>query len=192
MIEKLEIIMMVIVILLSIITLFNPKIRVIKILRGHFSTYENDNTNKASFFDYICFVVFPIILSCYLVVFKNLEIHDINILLTVFSIFTALLFNFLMLIIQVKDNPINETNKPEGFDENKYNKLVNQTYYNVSFAIILSILAIVIIWILSILPEGNKREIRIITIVSLSVMIAFFLDLLMILKRIFSIYQHRK
>ena len=54
MIEKLEIIMMVIVILLSIITLFNPKIRVIKILRGHFSTYENDNTNKASFFDYIC------------------------------------------------------------------------------------------------------------------------------------------
>ncbi len=192
MIEKLEPIIKVIVIFLSVITLFNSKIRITKILGGHFSSYENDKTNKTSYFDYVCFIVFPIILSCYLVFFKNFEIQDINILLTVFSIFTALLFNFLMLIIQVKDNPIKDENKPEGFDEDKYNKLVNQTYYNVSFAIILSILAIVIIWILSVLPEGNQSEIKIVTVVSLSVMIVFFLNLLMILKRIFSIYKHRK
>ena len=117
-------------------------------------------------------------------------IEDISVLLTVFSIFAALLFNFLMLIIQAKDNAILKEQNPEyKFDKDKYMLCINQTYYNVSFANLLSVFIIILLWITSMLTrtEGILYEI-IITIIWFS-MIMFFLDLIMILKRIFAIYN---
>ena len=173
-----------------LVCLFNPKIRVAKIISRHFSTFKNDNKDHISPYDYITFLIVPLI-TAILITFKfKIMIEDISVLLTVFSIFAALLFNFLMLIIQAKDNAIlKEQNPKYKFDKDKYMQCINQTYYNVSFANLLSVFIIILLWITSILTctEGIVYEI-IITTIWFS-MIMFFLDLIMILKRIFAIYN---
>lgn len=87
-----------------IVCLFNPKISVTKIITGHFKTFVNDKTNHVSIFDYITFLILLLIAAYFITFDFGIMIKEIDVLLTVFSIFAALLFNFLMLIIQAKDN----------------------------------------------------------------------------------------
>ena len=177
--------------ILALLCIFNPKIHIFNIIKGHFSTYRNDNTGKVSLVDYLSFLFLPIIISYYITFISDIVLSKVDVLLTVFSIFTALLFNFLMLIIQVKEKISAE--KEELVDKvnlDKYYKCVDQTYYNVSFAILLSIMAIILLWIISILPNKEiTLVLQITSAVTETVMIMFFFDLIMILKRVFAIYD---
>ena len=177
--------------ILALLCIFNPKIHIFNIIKGHFSTYRNDNTGKVSLVDYLSFLFLPIIISYYITFISDVVLSKVDVLLTVFSIFTALLFNFLMLIIQVKEKVSAE--KEELVDKvnlDKYYKCVDQTYYNVSFAILLSIMAIILLWIISILPNKEiTLVLQITSAVTETVMIMFFFDLIMILKRVFAIYD---
>ena len=177
--------------ILALLCIFNPKIHIFNIIKGHFSTYRNDNTGKVSLVDYLSFLFLPIIISYYITFISDIVLSKVDVLLTVFSIFTALLFNFLMLIIQVKEKVSAE--KEELVDKvnlDKYYKCVDQTYYNVSFAILLSIMAIMLLWIISILPNKEiTLVLQITSAVTETVMIMFFFDLIMILKRVFAIYD---
>lgn len=177
--------------ILALLCIFNPKIHIFNIIKGHFSTYRNDNTGKVSLVDYLSFLFLPIIISYYITFISDIVLSKVDVLLTVFSIFTALLFNFLMLIIQVKEKVSAE--KEELVDKvnlDKYYKCVDQTYYNVSFAILLSIMAIILLWIISILPNKEiTLLLQITSAVTETVMIMFFFDLIMILKRVFAIYD---
>ncbi|MBQ4156010.1 MAG: hypothetical protein IJD90_04325 [Clostridia bacterium] len=177
--------------ILALLCIFNPKIHIFNIIKGHFSTYRNDNTGKVSLVDYLSFLFLPIIISYYITFISDIVLSKVDVLLTVFSIFTALLFNFLMLIIQVKEKVSAE--KEELVDKvnlDKYYKCVDQTYYNVSFAILLSIMAIILLWIISILPNKEiTLVLQITSAVTETVMIMFFFDLIMILKRVFAIYD---
>lgn len=177
--------------MLSLLCIFNRKIHVYNIIKGHFGTYQNDNTGKTSLIDYLSFILLPILISCYITFISDIVLSKVDVLLTVFSIFTALLFNFLMLIIQIKEK-VNSDKEDlvNNVDLEKYYKCVDQTYYNVSFAVLLSIIAIVLLWIISILPnEEITLILQITSAVTETVMIMFFFDLLMILKRVFAIYD---
>lgn len=181
---------LVILILLTFVCLFNSKIRIGKIVVGHFKSFKNDRTGKVSPFDYITFIVLPIAISAYATLALNIFLNDVNVLLTVFSIFTALLFNFLMLVIQMKDKPKEELKKVNvKIDIEKYFKCIDQTYYNVSFAILLSILAILLLWVISIIPSEKLLAIKIMSVITETTIIIFFMDLILILKRIFAIYN---
>ena len=177
--------------ILALLCIFNPKIHIFNIIKGHFSTYRNDNTGKVSLVVYLSFLFLPFIISYYITFISDIVLSKVDVLLTVFSIFTALLFNFLMLIIQVKEKVSAE--KEELVDKvnlDKYYKCVDQTYYNVSFAILLSIMAIILLWIISILPNKEiTLVLQITSAVTETVMIMFFFDLIMILKRVFAIYN---
>ena len=161
--------------ILALLCIFNPKIHIFNIIKGHFSTYRNDNTGKVSLVDYLSFLFLPIIISYYITFISDIVLSKVDVLLTVFSIFTALLFNFLMLIIQVKEKVSAE--KEELVDKvnlDKYYKCVDQTYYNVSFAILLSIMAIILLWIISILPNKEiTLVLQITSAVTETVMIMF-------------------
>ena len=116
--------------IIVLVCLFNPKIRVTKLITGHFLTFKNDKTNRASFYDYVTFFILPLVASVIITFKFKIVIEDVNVLLTVFSVFAALLFNFLMLIIQAKDNAIlKEEATDYKFDKGKYLKCINQTYY---------------------------------------------------------------
>lgn len=174
--------------IMVILCLFNPKIRITKIISEHFSTFRNDNKNRISLYDYLTFSIFPLAASIIITFNFKIMIDDINVLLTVFSIFAALLFNFLMLIIQAKDSIFFKEQKCD-FNKDKYIQCINQTYYNVSFANLLSVIIIILLWIITIYTCTSTIIYKIITATIWFLMIMFFLDLIMILKRIFAIYN---
>ena len=177
----------IILIVFSAICLLNPKIRVTQIIKGHFDSLRNDKTGKRSLWDLATFLVLPMATAAYLCFFNGVAVDDsdINVLLTMFSIFAALLFNFLMLIIQVKETP--SANSKVNFE--KYQKCISQTYYNVSFATLLSVIAIILLWIISIWDNLGQLASCIVSWIAMTVIIMFFVALLMVLKRIFNIYS---
>lgn len=178
---------MIILIVLSAVCLFNPKICVTRIIKGHFDSLRNDKTGKRSLWDLATFLVLPMGVAAYLCFVNGVVIsdNDINVLLTMFSIFAALLFNFLMLIIQVKEAP----SASSKINLEKYQKCISQTYYNVSFTTLLSVIAIILLWIISIWDTPGQLVSCLISWIAMTIIIMFFLALLMVLKRIFNIYS---
>lgn len=179
------------IVVLLILCCANSKLLVHKIILKHILSLRNDRTNKISLWDIITLLIFPFIISGVMTFAFNIFIEDVNVLLTVFSIFAALLFNFLMLIIQMKDDEqvkgkfINtETNVT------KYYQCLSETYYNVSFAILISIIEIMLLLFISMIDTSIK-VFYVINMITWAFMIVFFLTLIMILKRIFIIYNFK-
>lgn len=179
-----KIAMLVIIIIGVLFFSFNKKLSMNKILAGHIKSLRNDKKNKISIVDCFTFLVLPFILALIITLYYKAYINDISIMLTVFSVFTALLFNFLILIIQMKDQNFSKTN----IDIDKYKMSVSETYYNVSFAILISIFAIAVLLILSMINKDCILYL-VFNVLSWGLIITFFLDLIMILKRIFAIYS---
>lgn len=177
----------IILIAFSAICLLNPKIRVARIIKGHFDSLRNDKTGKRSLWDLATFLVLPMGIAAYLCFFNGVVVDDsdINVLLTMFSIFAALLFNFLMLIIQVKEAP----SASRKVNLEKYQKCISQTYYNVSFTTLLSVIAIILLWIISIWDSPGQLISCVVSWIAMTIIIMFFIALLMVLKRIFNIYS---
>ena len=185
----------IIIIALLALATFNPKIKIYQIIKKHFSTLVNDRNKKISFLDYITFVILPLIISVFSVVILKISITDVNVLLTVFSIFAALLLNFLMLIIQAKDNIEKEMKELKETDQKieTYKKLsqgTSQTYYNVSYSILLSIISILLLLLLDIFKITGIFS-YILNGSILFTSISFFLCLFMILKRIFILFNEK-
>ena len=94
--------LMAIILLLLVIVLFNSKINVSKIIKNHYGSYRNDKNDKVSKFDYFVFEIIPIVISAMLVWGIDYRVEDESVFLTVFSIFTALLFTFLAMLVPLK------------------------------------------------------------------------------------------
>lgn len=188
-------IFLIIIIALLALATFNPKIKICQIIKKHFSTLVNDRNKKISFLDYITFVILPLIISVFSVVILKISITDVNVLLTVFSIFAALLLNFLMLIIQAKDNIEKEMKELKETDKKietykKLSQCISQTYYNVSYSILLSIISILLLLLLDIFKITGIFS-YILNGSILFTSISFFLCLFMILKRIFILFNEK-
>ena len=52
----------IILIAFSVICLLNPKIRVTRIIKGHFDSLRNDKTGKRSLWDLATFLVLPMVI----------------------------------------------------------------------------------------------------------------------------------
>lgn len=176
------------IVVLLILSFSNSKLQVHKIILKHIATLRNDKTNRVSIWDITTLLFFPFIVAGILTFVFKIFIDDINVLLTVFSIFAALLFNFLMLVIQMKEEgQAKKEITNVDVDMSKYYQCVSETYYNVSFAILVSIIEIVLLLLISMLDVG--KMFFIINMITWALMIIFFLDLIMILKRVFIIYN---
>lgn len=200
------------------------KINVVKIFEEHFETLKKYNSDTYSREDIFLFVILPAILAYTLIRYNiSLTNNVIIILVTSFSIFAALLFNLLLLIYDIvsksngrKSNENNNdsestANRDEG-NSNKIEKkkkknlslkekLLKQTYVNISFNITISIISIIFLLILYLMKEtiaiaidgGNISQTilsvfqNLIPVLSFFIyyfLIQFMLTLFMILKRI--------
>lgn len=170
-----------------VICLSNPKLRVTGIIKGHLDSLRDDRTGKRSLRDLATFFILPVAVAADLCLFRGIVIDEghLNVLLTVFSIFAALLFNFLMLIIQGKETPPANCR----VDREKYRLCISQTYYNVSFATLLSVIAILLLWVISLWDSPGPLVLRTVSWITVAVILMFFAVLLMVLKRIFNIYS---
>ena len=185
----------IVTVVLVAICIFNSKINVLSIISEHIKTYRNYVTKRISVRDVISFVLAPAGISCILTLAYGYRISTnetyVNVILTVLSIFAALLFNFLMIIIQLKETKkvfsIHEKDLTQR--QKDYIQTIKETYYNVSFEILVSIVTIIIILVSIIVGPSSSIALNIINVILWFLIIVFFMNLCMILKRIFILYD---
>jgi hypothetical protein len=173
------------------------RINISKIIKDHFLTLKSNKTGKVLFSDIFIFFGAPFLASFFLVRFSVLLDKDIvNLLITIFSIFVGLLFNLLLLIFDiseklsfnknqnVKTQYYSKVNNLESKREKFLKSILHETYVNISFCILLSILDICIL-LLFFISKENHIFVSVISLFSYFPLFVFILTLIMILKRVY-------
>lgn len=166
----------IIIIILIIIALLNPKLQLKKLFRSQFQVYKNDKNGKIFWFDIVTFFIIPILISIisaiYLPMITISKYSDTTI--TIFSLIATVLLSFVAILVDKKFKKENEK------------ELLNETIVTIITNIIysISIVALVVLPKIVLLSEIQKKIILGI-IVFLIIKIAF--GMFMILKRVYVI-----
>jgi len=153
------------------------KINIIGIISNHLKTLYNENTGKLGLDDFVTFLLIPLIITVGLLFFDiRLTDSAITIIITTLSILVGLLFNVIVIIFDIikRDN----TKKLK-------NRILNELLTNISFSIILSIL---IILVTLITYFTNKWICIISTGLVYFLLSIYFMTVLMILKRMYTLF----
>ena len=196
--------------MLKVMAVFE-KINVLNVFKEHVETLRNANTNSYSIGDFFLFLLFPALLAIVLVYNKiNLTKEVILILVTSLSIFAALLFNLLLIIYDIvtklKEDGSriinnNSTQKEQTISRLfKKERLIKETYvnisYNITIAIITIIFSLILFFIINTTIPNNENTTVMASVENSNIAILFFsfviyyfliqfmLTLFMILKRI--------
>src|SRR5690606_11291152 len=137
-------------------------------------TFRDESTGKLSKTDFAVMLGIPVALGigAYLLCF---EIPDqyVGTLISVFAIFSGLLFNVLVLIYSFSGDDFSG-------DKETRDELLKQSFSNISFSILISLLIVVVLPI-TLFIDGTGG--RILECFALALSANFFLSLLMVLKR---------
>ena len=156
------------------------KINIKYILIDHIKTLRSHRTGKFSIGDIALFLGIPLMLSSFLSFGSHirLDVNFINALVTSLSVFSALLFNLLLLIYDIlrKDNK-------ESLGAETRRQFLKEIYANISFSILISVVTIVFLLILF-FDLKIEWLIDIINAIVYFLVINFILTILMVLKRV--------
>ncbi len=160
----------------------SSKINIFRIITSHISTLKALNKlNKA---DIWTFYIIPCVISILLCLKIQITAGLENLLGVILSIFIGLFLNLLMLLISYVP--------PTDIDKEKKELLIatkKESFYNVSYIILICIIELLLLLIFTYVKElGCIANIFSFMIYFLSIHI--FLSLLMILKRIFALYDN--
>ncbi|WP_375418292.1 hypothetical protein [uncultured Hymenobacter sp.] len=112
------------------------KIDVRSIISAHFRTLVDDNTQRAGVSDWVTFLLLPLAAAGGLVgLGAYMSENILSTVVSAFSIFVGLLLNVIVLLFEIVRNTQQQPRK---------HRVVKQTLANVGFAIILSLLAILV------------------------------------------------
>jgi hypothetical protein len=116
------------------------KIDIARIIRDHVATFQDDATGRRMKSDYFLFFGLPLVLALFLLFILRLSLDQgaVGILVTSLSIFAALLFNLLLLIYDV----VRKVGSGTGELKQRF---LSQIYSNISFAILISLLSIIVL-----------------------------------------------
>ena len=172
------------------------KISIANIIKDHISTLRNNKTRKISYLDITLFFLLPFFISGF-IVYLGISLNDalVNALITSLSIFSALLFNLLLLVYDVSEKKLYlpETTDPvENKRRIKTRELLREIYINISFSILVSIISVstLLIYFLKVSScvflSINICSLQwLLALVIYYLTIQFALNLFMILKRIY-------
>lgn len=169
----------------------NTKINVLDIVVRHIQTLKDYSLNRVSKKDISTFFILPAIVAITLALKGHITNNGIGIVLTVFSIFAGLLFNLLILIMDI-GRRVRKQGKEENVDAKKQKlteNLISETYSNVAFSILIS-LTVICITLTFIIGLSNVILKFIISITLYWLIIVFIMTLFMILKRVFRLLDN--
>lgn len=157
------------------------KIGVTRIIRDHFKSLVNQNTNRAGIDDWVAFLFLPLIIAGLLLLsgFK-IDSNSVETVVASLAIFVGLLFNALVLLIDMpRKHPTDRMLK----------NIVKELTANISFSILVSILAIpvMLMGFVNELPNWIKI---VINLISFFLLAEFILVFMMVLKRTYLIFSH--
>ena len=161
-----------------IATLLNPKTRLIRVLKRQFQIYKSDKTGKYYWLDIFCFIIMPLVLSIFISL--NLPLSEIvnhaGTIITVFSLIATLPLSFLALFID------------KILQSEKEQEVAKETFVSITLDILYSMIVIGIIIVAALSDVPDIAQKIIVGIVAFLV-VKIALNILMILKRVFSIWE---
>ena len=156
------------------------KINVSKIIKDHMSSFRDYRTNRYRYGDFLLFLGSPLFIALTLIYFNVLLSENVvSILITAFSIFTALLLNLLILVYDVV-----QKSKEDSMNKLK-TRFIKEIYVNISFSVLTSILLIFLLLFICFIGVYRTKVLVIVlqfTVYYLTFL--FLLTLLMVLKRV--------
>lgn len=179
-----QILLVCIIAIALLITFFNQKIRLTRLFRDQLHIYYEERNGKQtlSYFDIICFLVIPVLVSCSIVWGFNFQFDAsvANIILTITSILFSVLFTILSII----------TSKI-GTKDNVERTVVKETFTTISCSTTNLLIGIVLLIIYTILLPNCEFPIvyKAMTNIILFILIHSFLLLLMTIKRFYMVFN---
>ena len=173
---------LVIVILLVIMFFFNRKVRLFTLVKEQLLVFKNDKKKKISFWDLLCFFVFPMVVAIIFVCkFDFIIDNDLaNLLTTVFSVVFTVLFGFAAIMISKIDSQ-NDIEK----------QVAEETFVSIVSTTILSLVSAILSIVLT--KIGSDVCLKIISGSILFLSLIIIMLTLMVTKRTFFLYvQHKK
>ncbi|MEM2857270.1 MAG: hypothetical protein QW416_09235 [Candidatus Nitrosocaldaceae archaeon] len=169
------------------------KINPLIIIKDHLNTLKDYKPSiygyeKYNIYDILLFFIAPALITIPILLYSDIILvrNNLDILLIVFSIFTPLMFNILILLYNtLQKNYTANTSKLKI-------RLMKEIYYNVSYSIFISIVIIILLLVSSLFNNtaiNNNILIQIIYGSASYFIINFFLTLFMVLKRIYSLLR---
>lgn len=167
--------------ILIIMLLCNRKVRLFALIQEQMLVFKNDKKNEKSPWDYICFLVFPVIVALILVFKLDFIIDDdlANLLTTVFSIIFTVLFGFAAIMI----SKIESQNKIEK-------QVAEETFVSIVTSTILSLIAAILS--ISLTQINSAICLQIISAVVITISLVIIMLILMITKRTYLLYRDNK
>ena len=158
------------------------KINVSQILKDHLKTLRDQETNRFFAGDVFTFFVIPMIVSLvilFLIKF-TLDKDTSNILITSLSVFSALLFNLLLLIYDIVRR---EERASNTVDSPLMVNFLRQIYSNISFSILISVICVALL-LITLLGIKAVWFNQIISFIVYYLVMLFLLTIFMVLKRV--------
>ena len=155
------------------------KINVFKIIRDHWRTLVNANTNKTEFGDWFTFLIFPLMMAMLIeYIFPEAAKVMSNSIITVLAIFIGLLINVIVLLFDLLSKEPSNKKKKE---------LLSETLTNIAYTILVSIFAIVTN-LLTFVEMGYFK--CIFSFITYFLVGNIMLTLLMVIKRMYAMFKY--
>lgn len=165
----------------------NTKFSFYSIIMDHISTLYNYNTKKMDWLSIFIDLILPFIISILFIYYKIIIItREFTVILTAFSVFAALLLNLMILIYSIMNK---ERDKEEKTQDNQKLGLLKETYENIQFTVLSSVIIILLILIMLFIPFNIYLELTLSFIVYYFIF-TFIFTLFMILKRTHAIMSN--
>jgi hypothetical protein len=127
----------------------SAKINVWHIVVDHWATLYDFRTDKLDRGDLFAFYILPLLLAGILIgAGMRLDGPEVTVLITALSIFAALLFNLLLLTHSIVTQTESELHEGRR-------KLLREIYAHISYAVLISVIAIVFLLASVVLPSGS-------------------------------------
>lgn len=164
--------------LFLLIAIINPKTRLLRVVVEQIKIYKDDRTGKYYWLDFVTFIIAPIVIA--IIIALNLPLSEIvqqaGTIITVFSLIATLPLSFLALFI----DKILQTKKEQD--------VAKEAFVSITIDILYSILVIGIVIVAAFLEVSLLFEQIIVGVIAFLV-IKIALNLLMIFKRVFAIWE---
>ena len=166
-----------IILFVTIIMLFNKKVSLIRLALRQLQVYKNAKTEKYSVWDFVSFILCPIIIAILIVCGLQYRIDKqlAEILTTVFSLVFTILFGFAAVIVE----------RDEKSDSKKA-RVITETFVSIITSTVLSLIAAVLSMVILVIEK--EIIVIILSIILFTLSFHIIMLLLMIMKRAFVIY----
>lgn len=171
----------VICVLLCCMLFGNRKVRLFALIKEQLKVFRNDKKKRISPWDYVCFLLFPVVISLVFVFKLDLTISSnlAELLTTVFSIVFTVLFGFAAIMVSKIDS------------QNQIEKQVaEETFVSIVSSTVLSLIAAVLSIILT--QIKNVLCLQIISAALVTISLVIIMLLLLITKQTFYLYVNNK